>query len=124
MRLRTSRVLASLGGVVVAAAIALVAAPASASPLIDLVGSIGDTAGGQGVVSGPGAASTYFNPAMLMDAEESVLLSFVLVTQQIGLTLDGRDGGDVPLIVGQRHLINPTTGQPIPNTVVPTQWLN
>ena len=102
----------------------LAVSPASASPLVDLVGSIGDNAGGQGVVSGPGAASTYFNPAMLMDADENVLLSFVLVTQQIGVTLDGRDGGDVPPIVGLRHLINPTTGQPIPNTVVPTQWLN
>jgi long-chain fatty acid transport protein len=96
---------------------------AEASPLIDLVGSIGDNAGYQGSVSGPGAASTYFNPAMLMDADENVLLSFVLMTQQIGVTLDGRDGGDVPLIVGQRNLVGPN-GQPIPNTVVPTQWLN
>jgi long-chain fatty acid transport protein len=112
--------------------ILLAASPAGASPLVDLVGSIGDNAGGQGVVSGPGAASTYFNPAMLMEAEESVLLSFVVLTQQIGVTLDGRDGGDVPLIVGQRQLVYPNApsvpaalrGQPIPNTVVPTQWLN
>jgi hypothetical protein len=96
---------------------------AEASPLVDLVGSIGDNAGGQGVVSGPGAASTYFNPAMLMDADENVLLGFAIITQQIGITLDGRDGGDVPLIVGQRQLTTPS-GQPIPNTVVPTQWLN
>jgi long-chain fatty acid transport protein len=106
--------------------------PANASPLIDLVGSVGDNAGGQGVVSGPGAASTYWNPAMLMDADENVLLSFALLTQQIGVTLDGRDGGDVPLLVGQRNLIYPNSpsvpanlrGQPIPNDVVPTQWLN
>jgi long-chain fatty acid transport protein len=116
----------------VAAALALAVSPARASPLIDLVGSIGDNAGGQGVVSGPGAASTYFNPAMLMEADEGVLLSFAVVTQQIGITLDGRDGGDVPLVVGQRQLNYPNLpsvpsglrGQPIPNTVVPTQWLN
>jgi hypothetical protein len=110
----------------------LAASSASASPLVDLVGSIGDNAGGQGVVSGPGAASTYFNPAMLMDADENVLLSFVVLTEQIGLTLDGRDGGDVPLVVGQRTLIYPNSPsvpaalrlQPIPNTVVPTQWLS
>jgi long-chain fatty acid transport protein len=117
----------SLAGVLV-----LASRGAFASPLIDLVGSVGDNAGGQGSVSGPGAASTYFNPAMLMDAEENVLLSFALLTQQIGVTLEGRDGGDVPLIVGQRNLIYPNSpqvpanlrGQPIPNDVVPTAWLN
>jgi long-chain fatty acid transport protein len=116
----------------VASLVGLVATRAAASPLIDLVGSIGDNAGGQGSVSGPGAASTYFNPAMLMDAEENVLLSFALLTQQIGVTLDGRNGGDVPLVVGQRNLVYPNSpsvpaslrGQPIPNDVVPTQWLN
>jgi long-chain fatty acid transport protein len=130
--LTESRSLAWTLSLAAAGAILLAAAPADASPLIDLVGSVGDNAGGQGVVAGPGAASTYWNPAMLMDAEENVLLSFVLLTQQIGVTLDGRDGGDVPLIVGQRNLVYPNSpsvpanlrGQPIPNDVVPTQWLN
>jgi long-chain fatty acid transport protein len=104
-------------------AIVLVVSASGASPLVDLVGSVGDNAGGQGVVSGPGPASTYFNPAMLMDADEDVLLAFAVLTQQIGITLDGRDGGDVPLIVGQRTLFT-RNGQPLANTYVPTQWLN
>ncbi len=116
----------------VACAALLVSSRAAASPLLDLTGNIGDNGGGQGVVSGPGAASTYFNPAMLMEADEEVLLSFALLTQQIGVTLDGRRGGDVPLIVGQGGLVYASSpsvpaalrGQPIPNDVVPTSWLN
>ena len=74
------------------------------------------------MVSGPGAASTYFNPSLLVDAEEDILFAFALVSEQIGVTLDGRHGGDVPLAVGQRAITSPN-GVPIPNDVVPTQWL-
>ncbi|MEO7110980.1 MAG: hypothetical protein ABI183_11130, partial [Polyangiaceae bacterium] len=85
--------------------------------------SLGDNAGAQGVVSGPGAASSYFNPALLTDAEETVLIAFALVSEQVGVTLDGRPGGDVPLAVGGRDVVSPN-GTPIPNEVVPTQWLS
>ena len=76
----------------------------------------------QGVVSGPGAASTYWNPALLTRAEEDILFAFELVSEQVGVTLYGRHGGDVPLSVGQRDITSPS-GVPISNTVVPTQWL-
>lgn len=95
---------------------------AEASPLIDLVGSLGGNGGMQGVVSGPGAASTYFNPALLIDAPEELLFAFAVISEQVGITLDGRHGGDVPLSVGQRGITSPT-GVPIPNDVLPTQWL-
>jgi len=98
------------------------ATPANASPLIDLLGSLGDNGGMQGVVSGPGASSTYFNPALLVDAPEDILFAFALVSEQIGITLDGRHGGDVPTSVGLRGITSPS-GVPIPNNVVPTQWL-
>lgn len=107
---------------VVFGALAALARPAAASPLVELVGSIGDNAGMQGVVSGPGSASAYFNPALLIDAEESVLFAYALVSEQVGVTLYGRHGGDVPLSVGTRTITTPG-GVPIPNTVVPTQWL-
>jgi long-chain fatty acid transport protein len=109
--------------VILCAAVAsLSSRPASASPLIETMGSIGGNAGAQGVVSGPGAASTYFNPAALTEAEDSLLVSFALVSEQIGLTYDGRRGGDVPLVVAGRDIQGPN-GTPLPNQIVPTQWL-
>jgi hypothetical protein len=95
---------------------------ARASPLIELVGSVGDNGGMQGVVSGPGAASTYFNPALLNEADDGILFAYELVSEQLGVTLYGRPGGDVPLAVGTRTVTSPS-GAPIPNDVVPTQWL-
>jgi hypothetical protein len=95
---------------------------ADASPLIELVGSVGDNGGMQGVVSGPGASSTYFNPALLIDADDSVLFAYELVSEQVGVTLYGRTGGNVPLSVGTRTITSPS-GVPLPNDVVPTQWL-
>jgi len=96
---------------------------ADASPVVDLAGSVGGNGGVQGVVSGPSAASTYFNPAMLTEADEDGLVGLALISEQVGVTLDGRRGGDVPLIVAGRDVVGPS-GQPIPNDVVPTQWLN
>ena len=95
---------------------------ARASPLVDLVGPIGGNAGAQGVVSGPGPASAYFNPALLVDADESALFAFAVVSEQVGITLDGRHGGDVPLAVGGRDVVGPGLS-PIPNDSVPTPWL-
>lgn len=100
----------------------VLARTAHASPVMDATGSIGDNAGAQGVVSGPGPASTYFDPALLVDADETVLLSLTLVSEQVGVTLDGRRGGDVPLVVGGRDILGPGL-VPIPNGSVPTPWL-
>jgi hypothetical protein len=97
---------------------------AHASPLIETMGAVGDNAGFQGVVSGPGAASTYFNPALLTDADDELTLGFALISEQLGVTLEGRPAGaDVPLVVGTRGVVGPN-GQPLPSDVVPTQWLN
>lgn len=108
---------------VVATAI-LLSAPrvAHASPLIDLVGSTSGNGGAQGVVSGPSPSSTYFNPAMLAFADDSVTMSFMIVSAQVGVSLDGRRGGDVPLVVGDRSILG-ADRRPIPNDVVPSQWL-
>jgi len=107
------------------AAAALLPRAAQASPLIELAGPVGGNAGVQGVVSGPGAASTYFNPALLADADDGVLLGFSLVSEQMGITLQGRNGGDVPAVVSGRNILVPAPSglQPLPNDVVPTQWL-
>jgi long-chain fatty acid transport protein len=99
------------------------ATPASATPLLDTAGPVGGNAGAQGVVSGPGAASTYFNPAQLIAAEDGFLTSFGFVSEQIGVTLDGRPAGsDVPLAVGARDVVG-RDGSALPNDRVPTAWL-
>ncbi|MBS2015836.1 MAG: hypothetical protein JST00_23310 [Deltaproteobacteria bacterium] len=102
---------------------ATTAAPASASPLLDLTGATNGNGGLQGVVSGPAASSTYFNPALLTMAEEGFVLGYGFVSEQMGITLDGRRAGsDVPLSVGERDIVGPD-GVRLPNDRVPTQWL-
>jgi hypothetical protein len=99
---------------------------AYASPLIEAAGPVGGNGGLQPVVSGPSAASTYFNPALLPDADEDFTLGFALISEQVGITLDGRRGGDVPGLVSQRDVLVPNSSggySPLPNYVVPTQWL-
>jgi len=111
-------------------AFALLLSPSTvrASPLIETAGPIGGNGGLQPVASGPSAASSYFNPALLVDAEDEVFLGFALISEQVGITLDGRRGGDVPLFVAGRDVqvpdpSSPTGYSPLPNSVVPTQWL-
>jgi hypothetical protein len=101
---------------------------AFASPLVDTAGPVGGTGGLQPIATGPSGASTYFNPALLADADDEVLLGFVVISEQVGITLDGRRGGDVPLDVSGRDIQvpdphSPTGYSPLPNSVVPTQWL-
>jgi long-chain fatty acid transport protein len=105
-----------------AIAVLLTSQVAHASPVLDTMGPLGGNAGVQGVVSGPGAASAYENPAMLVDADADVLLAFAVISEQVRVTLDGRKGGDVPLPVGGRDILGPGLA-PIPNDVVPTPWL-
>jgi long-chain fatty acid transport protein len=108
---------------VVFALAALAPSSAWASPLLETMGAVGGNGGAQGVASGPASASTYFNPALLMDADDEVLLGFALLSEQLGVTLDGRPAGaDVPVIVGTRGVVD-ANGKPLPPNVVPTQWL-
>ncbi len=100
----------------------LASTEASASPLVDLAGPIGGEGGANAVVSGASAASAYFNPALLVDADEDLLVGFAVISQQVGVALDGRDGGDVPDVVAGRDILGPG-GQPISNASVPTSWL-
>lgn len=109
--------------ILAAFAVGAFALPANASPLLDTVGPVGGNAGAQGVVSGPGAASTYANPALLVDAEDGFLVSYGFVSEQIGVTLEGRpSGSDVPLAVGSRDIVT-ADGQALPNDRMPTAWL-
>jgi long-chain fatty acid transport protein len=70
----------------------LIARPASASPLLELAGGLGGEAGLSGRAVPGGAASAYFNPALLVDAEPGLSLGVFVLSEQIGISLDGRPG--------------------------------
>jgi hypothetical protein len=105
-----------------AAALVSGAGAAHASPLFELVGASTGTGGYNARATGPGAASTYFNPALLPRAPRDVELGIVVVSDQIAMTLDGRTRGNVPLVVGERN-IEDANGTTISNQTVPTDWL-
>lgn len=110
----------------IAAAALIVATFASrstkASPLFELVGASTGTGGFNARVTGASAASTYFNPALLPNAIQSLELGVVVLSDQISMTLDGRTSGTVPLSVGSRSIVD-GAGRPISNATVPTDWL-
>ncbi len=106
--------------------IALGSSLAHATPLFEAVGPAGSIGGFIPVVCDPSSASAYFNPAMLEDAEDRLDVGIAVVSEQISMTLDGRlPGSDVPLAVGARDIVYgpPGSTQQLPNTTVPTQWL-
>jgi long-subunit fatty acid transport protein len=96
---------------------------AHATPLFEVLGPAGSTGGFNPVASDPSSASSYFNPAMLEDAEDRFDVGFALLSEQISLTLDGRTASmDIPVSVGSRDVVY--NGKTLlPNTVVPTAWL-
>lgn len=71
-------------------AIAAPAKPAAASPLFELVGSNLGDGGFNARAHGPSAASTYFNPALLPQAEQGLELGVFVLNDAISITLDGR----------------------------------
>ena len=101
---------------------ALTALDASASPLFELVGASTGTGGLSARATGGSAASTYFNPALLPKASQSFEVGILVLSDQISMTLDGRTGGMVPSVVGDRQIVD-GAGNPIPNSTVPTDWL-
>jgi long-chain fatty acid transport protein len=108
---------------VIASALSICAGPsAAASPLFELVGASTGTGGFNARATGGSSASTYFNPALLPHASQSFEVGLLIVSDQISMTLDGRTGGIVPDVVGDRQIID-GAGNPIPNSTVPTDWL-
>src|SRR5689334_17873045 len=100
----------------------LAADTAGASPLFELAGASTGSGGLSARATGPSAASTYFNPALLPRASQSFEFGLLVVSDQISMTLDGRTGGIVPLAVGDRQIVD-GAGNPISNATVPTDWL-
>jgi len=103
-----------------AASVALVCAPAAASPLFELAGSQRGGFSGRGSESG--AASTYFNPAFLPDADEGLELGIFALSDQIGVHLQGRSDPSVNVTAGTENAQRPGGGR-YPTYGVPTDWL-
>jgi long-chain fatty acid transport protein len=97
-----------------------IASNAAASPLFELTGDLTGQAGFNARSTGASAASAYFNPAQLPDAAPGVALGVFLLHDAIGISLDGRPGGDIPSSYrGATHADGSVFEQPS----VPTRWL-
>jgi long-chain fatty acid transport protein len=121
-------------GVGLAACAALLfGSTAAASPLFELVGA-GRTLGGFNArVTGAGAASAYFNPALLPHAEPGVDVGLVVLAEAIDIRVDPRAGAsqcasatacDVPVVFnGGPESFRHASGEPLANPTLPTAWL-
>jgi hypothetical protein len=99
----------------------LVPRAANTSPLFELAGGTTGTGSFNARVTGAGAPSTYFNPALLAFAPQSFELGVLVLSDQISTTLDGRQRGNVPLALGAFDAY--VDGVPISKNTIPTQWL-
>lgn len=113
---------ARLAALALAASGVFLAAPASASPLFELVGGTTGSGGLNARATGADAPATYFNPALLARARPGFTVGVLVLSDQVSMTLDGRAGGAVPLAVGNRDIVD-GDGSAIPNDTVPTNWL-
>jgi hypothetical protein len=89
---------------------------AAASPLFELAGSSLGTGGFNGRTTGRSAASAYFNPALLPQAEQGLELGFLVLNDAISVTLDSRGAryGVPESAIDRTRLDTPP---------VPTSWL-
>lgn len=75
-----------------ACAVLCCASSASASPLFELTGDTGGMGGLQPRVVPSSSAAAYFNPALLIATQPGLQIGFLLISQHIGISLDGRQG--------------------------------
>src|SRR4051812_3002 len=94
---------------------------AHASPLFELGGAVNGNGGLSARAIESGAASTYFNPALLTDAEQGVDVGIYVLSDQIGIHVLGRpSGSDIP--VDSINAEQPGGGRFV-RYGIPTQWL-
>ncbi len=98
------------------------AAEAEASPPFDLAGGMGGTAGFNGRAVEGGAASAYFNPALLVDAPAGVSAGVLVLNEQIGITLAGRPGTQFAVPEGIENATH-ANGSAWASAPIPTNWL-
>ena len=77
------------------------AAPkAHASPPFDLTGDTASAGGLQARTIAGGSAAAYFNPALLVDGPAEATVGFMLLSQHLSVTLDGRPGTQFAVLDG------------------------
>jgi hypothetical protein len=102
------------------------AQPVYASPLFEMIGGFGGQGALQARHAGPCAASAYFNPALLPDAQSGLSAGFLVLSNEIGISLDKRTAGaDVPDAEGGTYNARHSSASAgrLPFYPVPTEWL-
>jgi long-chain fatty acid transport protein len=105
-----------------ACALLLGVRPVHASPLLDLTGDTTSMGGLQaGTVPG-GSGAAYFNPALLLEVDPRLSIGFMVLSQQISVSLDGRPGPEfaVPSNIANAGHAN---GDRFDNYPIPTNLL-
>ncbi|HEY0714521.1 MAG TPA: hypothetical protein VGF45_17685 [Polyangia bacterium] len=95
---------------------------AFASPLFELAGAVQGQGGLSARATPAGAASAYFNPAFLPEAEEGLQIGLFGLADQIGVELRGRPSQDADVPVESVDMEMPGGGR-YPRYGVPTAWL-
>jgi long-chain fatty acid transport protein len=95
---------------------------ASASPLLDLTGGTDGLGGLQAGTIAGGASAAYFNPALLVQSPFGFTLGFMVVSEQIGISLDGRPGTQFAVPDGVANATH-ANGSALGNVPIPTNLL-
>ncbi|HEX3771265.1 MAG TPA: hypothetical protein VHV30_10390 [Polyangiaceae bacterium] len=112
----------SLPAALAFAATAGLARDALASPLFDLAGGTDGMGAMQaGTVEG-GASAAYFNPALLVEVPTGVSVGILTLSEQIGVSLDGRAGTQYAVPNGVANAIH-ASGAALGNVPIPTGLL-
>jgi long-chain fatty acid transport protein len=96
--------------------------PAVASPLFELAGAVQGQGGLNARAVESGAASAYFNPAFLADAEAGLQIGCFGLADEIGVQLRGRPSPDADVPAESVDMEMPGGGR-YPHYGVPTGWL-
>ena len=103
-------------------AVSLAAEDVRASPPFELVGGIGGQGGFNGRAVEGGASSSYYNPALLVDATPGVSTGVFVLGEQIRVDLAGRPGTQYAVPDGIENATH-ANGSQWTNAPIPTNWL-
>jgi long-chain fatty acid transport protein len=102
--------------------LSLAAGDALASPPFEVIGGVGGQGGFNGRTVEGGASSSYYNPALLVDATPGVSLGVFVLDEDIGINLAGRPGTQYAVPEGIENATH-ANGSPWSSAPIPTNWL-
>jgi hypothetical protein len=82
----------AMSALIVAGEFQLIPVRVHASPLLDMTGDTSGTGGFQARTVPGGATAAYFNPALLLEVPAGMTVGFMVLSQGITISLDGRPG--------------------------------